>query len=117
MKRSRMQTMAKNAAEITARVAILGISTQILLGIFWILFSFSSYREYGESMLLLKARESLICDEWQGILYVLLMKASAALAGLFGMPWYCPLYAVQLLLAGGAALGGFLPVAAFIIVS
>ena len=97
------QNQQSGLGRLLARVLVLGISAQILLGIFWILLSFSSYREYGESLLLLSAKESLVCDEWQGILYVLLMKASGAIAGLFGMPWYCPLYAVQLLLAGGAA--------------
>ena len=90
-------------SKLLARVLVLGISAQILLGIFWIVSAFALFREYDESFFLLKAKESLILDERQGILYVLVMKASGAIAGLFSMPWYCPLYVMQLLASGFAA--------------
>ena len=103
MEQNARQKEQNGLVKLLARVLVLGISAQILLGIFWIICSFSSFREYGESFFLLKAKESLVLDEYQGILYVLGMKAFGAVAGLFSMPWYCPLYFFQLLAAGFAA--------------
>lgn len=103
MEQNARQKEQNGLVKLLARVLVLGISAQILLGIFWIICSFASFREYGESAFLLKAKESLVLDEYEGILYVLAMKASSAVAGLFSMPWYCPLYFLQLLAAGGSA--------------
>ena len=102
MKRSRMQTMAKNAAEITARVAILGISTQILLGIFWILRNFTSFQELRESFFFLKLQESMVCDEYVGILYPFIMRMATKMELVTSLPAHSLLYALQLMIAGSA---------------
>ena len=101
--RTDMRKAEETARSILSGVVILGISIQIFLGLFWILFHFSAYQEFGESYFLQRVQESLICDEYVGILYPLLMRLATGLASLLPIPWYCFLYALQLMAAAGAA--------------
>lgn len=91
----------KNLSEI--RKIIYGcISTlaviQILLGIFWIIFNFSGLQNFRETKELLEIAESMVTDEYTGILYPLLIKGALFLEKIFSVPYYCCLYAAQLIL-------------------
>ena len=98
----KLRKMAKGLAEVLTRVAILGMSAQILLGLFWILTHFSTFPNYEESLFLLKVQESLGFDEYTGILYPLLMRLLSMVAGAFSMPFYCLIYMIQLGVAAWA---------------
>ena len=99
----KLRKMAKGLAEVLTRVAILGMSAQVLLGLFWILTHFPTFPKYEESLFLLKVQESLGFDEYTGILYPLLMRLLSMVAGAFSMPFYCLIYVIQLGVAAWAA--------------
>ena len=103
MEQGGMQKLAKATSGIMARVAILGISTQILLGFFWILMNFSSFQELGESYFFLEIQKDLVCDEYVGILYPLIMRMVTGVANVFPFPAHCLLYVLQLTVAVFAA--------------
>ena len=99
----RMRRVANDWGKVLARVAILGISTQILLGIFWMLMNFTAYQEFGENRFLQRVQESLICDEYTGILYPLIMRMFSGMSAVLPVPAHCLLYGLQILVATGAA--------------
>ena len=103
MEQGGMRKAVNDWGKLLARVAILGISTQILLGIFWMLMNFTAYQEFGESRFLQKVQESLICDEYTGILYPLLMRMFSGMGAVLPVPAHCLLYGLQILVAAGAA--------------
>lgn len=83
-------------AKIMTRVLILGFGVQICLGVLWACLQFPHFQEFGESLFLLKVQETLICDEYEGILYPLLLRAVLWISGVIPVPYYCILYALQL---------------------
>ena len=103
MERGRVRKAVNDGGKVLARVAILGISTQILLGIFWMLMNFTAYQEFGESRFLQRVQESLICDEYTGILYPLIMRMFSGVATVLPVPAHCLIYGFQVLVAAWAA--------------
>lgn len=103
MEQGGMQKTARAASGILVRVAILVVSAQILLGFFWILMNFSSFQELGESYFFLELQKSLVCDEYVGILYPLIMRIVTGVTNVLPLPAHCLLYALQLTVAVLAA--------------
>ncbi|MBR6478676.1 MAG: hypothetical protein IKS85_09545 [Lachnospiraceae bacterium] len=111
----------KGITKIMTRVLIIGVGAWILLGVFWACLQFPYFQEFGESYFLLKVQENLLCDEYVGIMYPMLIKAALWAAKSIPIPYTCYLYALQLAVAalsaryflaafpairkGGAALG------------
>lgn len=85
--------------KILTRVLVIGFGVQIALGVFWACLQFPYFQEFGESYFLLKVQASLVCDEYMGILYPLLIKGALAIASIIPIPYYCCLYALQLAVA------------------
>ena len=103
MECGRMRRVANDWGKVLARVAILGISTQILLGIFWMLMNVTAFQEFGESRFLQRVQETLVCDEYTGILYPLIMRMLSGVGDCLSVPAHCLIYGFQLLVAAGAA--------------
>ena len=103
MEQGGMQKTARAASGILVRVAILVVSAQILLGFFWILMNFSSFQELGESYFFLEIQKNLVCDEYVGILYPLIMRIVTGVTSVLPLPAHCLLYALQLTVAVFAA--------------
>jgi hypothetical protein len=103
MEQGGMRKAGKEWGKLFARVAILGISTQILLGIFWMLRNFTAFQEFGESRFLQRVQETLICDEYTGILYPLLMRMLSGMGSALSVPAHCLIYGLQIIVAAGAA--------------
>lgn len=80
-----------------------GCSIQIVLGICWIVMNFPHYQIFGESALYVEISKNLICDEYEGILYPLLILLTKGIEKIFPIPYYCILYLLQLGLAFVAA--------------
>lgn len=100
------ETMKKVIGGIRAvicRVLFLGGSAQIVLGIFWLCRNFGTIPDFWESKLCREAGKTLICDEYMGIAYPLLIRTAEGIAGIFPLPFFVYLYLIQILLAFGAA--------------
>ena len=83
-------------AKILARVIVIGFGVQIVLGVFWACLQFPHFQEFGESYFLKSVSETLVCDEYVGILYPLVMKLVLGISKVIPIPYYCFLYALQL---------------------
>ncbi len=79
-----------------------GFSVQIILGICWMLLNFPYLQMFGESALYLDISKNLICDEYEGILYPVLILLARGIEEIFPIPYYCILYLVQVALAFAA---------------
>lgn len=73
-----------------------GCSLQIVLGICWIAMNFSHFQIFDESTLYVEISKNLICDEYEGILYPLLILLAKGIVEIFPIPYYCILYLLQL---------------------
>lgn len=80
-------------------IIFIGISIQIVLGLFWMCSSFADFQEFGESYLYVEISKTLVCDEYTGILYPLLLGAARGVEWLLRIPYYMVMYPVQLFLA------------------
>lgn len=78
------------------RVLFIGLSVQAVLGLLWVLCNFAFFQEYEDSLFLEKVSESLVCDDYTGILYPLLIRAARGIASVVPVPYYCLLYLLQL---------------------
>ena len=84
------ETMKKVIGGIRAvicRVLFLGGSAQIVLGIFWLCRNFGTIPDFWESKLCREAGKTLICDEYMGIAYPLLIRTAEGIAGIFPLPF------------------------------
>lgn len=76
---------------------------QIILGMIWGIANFAKMQEFGETYIYIETSKTLVCDEYIGILYSLLVFVAKGLESLFVIPWFCFLYVMQLAVAGWAA--------------
>lgn len=83
----------------------IGCSIQISLGICWIVMNFPHFQNFEESAFYLEISKNLICDEYEGILYPLLILPARGIEKIFPIPYYCILYLLQL---GVALVAGYL---------
>lgn len=99
-----MRKAARHLSAVLGRVLFIGLSVQGVLGLLWMFCNFTSFQEYGESFFLEKVSESLVCDDYTGILYPLLIRAARGIASAVPVPYYCLLYLLQLSVGYVAAL-------------
>lgn len=99
-----MQKAARHLSALLGRVLFIGLSVQGILGLLWMFCNFTSFQEYGDSFFLEKVSESLICDDYTGILYPLLIRVARGIASAVPVPYYCLLYLLQLAVGYVAAL-------------
>lgn len=78
---------------VVSRILFIGVSVQILLGLLWMWVSFDNVQSFGETVGYLEVSESLLWDEYTGILYPLLLRLIRSLAGI---PWEPVLCLLQL---------------------
>lgn len=91
------------------RVLFIGLSVQMILGLLWMFSSFTAFQEFEGSFFLEKVSRTLVCDDYTGILYPILIGAARGIASVIPVPYYCLLYLLQLGLGFFAArffLGG-----------
>ena len=94
-----MQKLNRASAQIAGRFLFLGVSVQILLGIFWSVRSFGIFPEFGDSYTWLKAAETLVCDDYMGIGYPLFLMLARGIESISSIPYTFFVYTVQLLAA------------------
>ncbi len=98
-----MQKAVRAVLAVAGRVCLIGFSIQIVLGLLWMFCNFTGFQQFGDSILYEELSKSLLCDEYVGILYPVLVFLAREAAGPFSIPYYCLLYLLQLLVALYAA--------------
>lgn len=68
-----MQKAVTHIRAVLGRILVLGLSLQIVFGLAWMCCSFTGVQWFAESTFYVRASESLICDEYTGILYPFLL--------------------------------------------
>lgn len=69
---------------------------QILLGILWIAGNFSTYQSFPETEELRQIADTLVTDEYVGILYPCVVRFAEGVSRLCPVPYYCLIYLMQL---------------------
>ena len=92
-------TGKKSVSVVMGRILVLGFGAQILLGCVWAMAQFGHFQEFSESLRLQEVSQSLICDEYTGILYPLLIRVSRGIGRVVPVPYFCMLYFLQLVVA------------------
>lgn len=77
----------------------IGFSVQMVLGICWMIMNFPHMQMFGESALYVEISKNLICDEYEGILYPVLILLARGIEEIFPIPYHCFLYLFQLSIA------------------
>lgn len=98
-----MQKAATHILAVVSRVIFIGLSIQIVMGILWMLGPFTGILQFGESNFYVEVSKTLLCDEYTGILYPVLLLFARGAEGLFRVPFFGVMYVLQLSLAGYAA--------------
>ena len=92
--------MSKNIREdistIIYRVLWILTALQMGMGVLWIFFNFSFVPGFSGTAEMLEISETLVTDEYVGILYPLLVKAAQLLDSFLPIPYQCFLYGLQL---------------------
>ncbi len=91
-----MRKAARHLSAVIGRVLFIGLTVQAVLGLLWIFCNIGSFQEYGDSLFLVNVSESLVCDDYTGILYPLLIHAARGVAAVVPVPYYCLLSLLQL---------------------
>lgn len=91
-----MQKARKGILAVAGRMLLIGFSIQIVLGLTWMLCNFTGYHRFGETFVYEEIAENLICDEYEGILYPVLIRITKGMEGLLSIPYRCFLYLLQL---------------------
>lgn len=94
---------------VMGRILILGFGVQILFGVIWAFCHLGYYQEFPDSDFLASVAKTLVCDEYTGILYPLLIRICQGITKAAPIPYFSVLYILQLCVAGLATwhfLGG-----------
>lgn len=94
-----MRRIGEHVRGVVCGFLFIGLSVQIVLGIFWMLANFGGVQEFGESVRYVEMSKSFLCDEYTGILYPVLLMVARALGSILHLKYYRVLYAAQLLVA------------------
>ena len=98
-----MQKAGKAFFTVAGGVLFIGFSIQIVLGLCWMVCNFPGYQQFGESALYVEISKSFICDEYEGILYPVLIWLARGIEDFFLIPYHYILYLLQLCMAFAAA--------------
>jgi len=98
-----MQSLRENVRNVLKALLAIGFGIQIVLGLCWMFGNITGFQQFGDSYLYEKISRILVCDEYEGILYPLLIKGMRGPEYLTGIPYYIWLYFLQLSVAFVAA--------------
>lgn len=68
-----MQKAVVHIRAVLGRIIFIGLSIQIVLGLFWMCCSLTGVQWFAESTFYARVSETLLCDEYTGILYPFLL--------------------------------------------
>jgi len=91
-----MRQAIKWIEAVVSRILFVGMSIQIILGLFWMCCSFAGVQDFSDSSYYIEVSKSLLCDEYTGILYPFLLKLVRGIDALLGVPFQWMLYLLQI---------------------
>lgn len=97
-----MQKAVGHILAVLRRILWIGLSLQIVMGLIWMLVSFTGFQRFGESFYYIEVSKSLLCDEYTGALYPILVMLARGIEGLLHIPYTYVIYFLQLAVAGYA---------------
>lgn len=86
----------KNLGGLCRNLFYMAAAVQILTGIFWTAGQFSGMQEWQITYEYLDVGKTFLMDEYIGFLYPLLLKIVMGVEGFTGLPFYVPVYVLQL---------------------
>lgn len=87
--------MRKQIKESIRGLLAIGMGTQCILGIVWMLLCFPYLQNLQRTSDYIEAAHSFVVDEYMGILYPVLIAGADILENISGIPFYCFLYLLQ----------------------
>jgi len=84
---------------IIGRIMLIGFSVQIVLGLIWMCGAFVNVQQFGESAFYIEASKSLLCDEYTGALYPVLLMLTRGMEELLPIPHTYMVFCLQLVVA------------------
>lgn len=99
-----MQKAIKHMLAVLGRILFLGLSLQMVLGLLWICCNFGKFQEFGDSLFYLEVSKSMLCDEYTGALYPVLLMLVRGIEGILRIPYT---YVMHLLQLGAAVYAGY----------
>lgn len=88
--------MRKQIKESVRGLLAIGMGTQCILGIAWMLLHFPYLQNLQRTSDYIEAAHGLVVDEYMGILYPVLIAGADILENISGVPFYCFLYLLQI---------------------
>lgn len=95
----KMKKACKVVSAVIGRMLFIGFGMQIVLGICWMIYNFTGFQQFGESILYEEISKTLICDEYEGVLYPVLIMLARGIEGLIHIPYRYIIYLLQIGLA------------------
>lgn len=97
-----MQKAIRHILAVLGRMLVIGSLFQILLGVLWIGANFGRFQEFGDSLFYIEVSKSLVCDEYTGILYPVLLMLVRGMERLLPIPYTFVMHILQLVVSGYA---------------
>lgn len=94
--------MREQIKESIRGLLAIGMGTQCILGIAWMLLQFPYMQNLQRTDDYIRAAQGFVMDEYMGILYPVLIAGANILENISGVPFYCFLYLLQVSIAFAA---------------
>lgn len=94
-----MRNAVKYIGAVVSRILFIGLSVQVVLGLLWMCCSFDGVQEFRASGYYLEAADSLLCDEYTGILYPFILMLVKWLGESVRVSYASIMYLLQIALA------------------
>lgn len=91
-----MQKAIRHIPAVLGRMLVIGSLFQILLGVLWICGNFGRFQEFGDSLFYIEVSKSLVCDEYTGILYPVLLMLVRGMERVLPIPYTFVMHLLQL---------------------
>uniref|UniRef100_UPI00405732F7 hypothetical protein n=1 Tax=Acetatifactor sp. TaxID=1872090 RepID=UPI00405732F7 len=91
-----MQKAYKAISAVAGRILFIGFGIQIVLGLCWMIGNFPGVQLFSDTLLYEEISKTFICDEYEGILYPVLIMLTKGIEELAHIPYRFILYLIQI---------------------
>lgn len=99
-----VKKMNRHIRAVISGIIMIGLSIQIALGLLWMGCNFGSFQKFGDSLFYIEVSKSLLCDEYTGALYPVLLLLARGIEDLLSIPYP---YVMHLLQVAAAVCAGY----------
>lgn len=90
-----MQKAYQSILAVAGRILFIGFGIQVVLGLCWMVCNFGGLQKFGDSLLYEEISKTFICDEYEGILYPVLLMITRGIEEFSHIPYRFILYLLQ----------------------